>query len=271
MGRYDRGRAKQPSKTAFIFAILASLLIGIGGTYYVMQNYRQNKLADGVSTGRTTPDEAAISEKFPDEQATPIEDESELLPAKQDPALTVGGNLSLPTNLPDLLSSDDAFRKAVTSLSPGLGQWLNSNLLIRKYVVIVNDFAQSLRVFKHLSFLRFDAPFTVEQGENGLQIAPKSYRRYDPLAQAINAINTRSAVTLYKTFRPLMLQVFAEFSYPKDISLESIVKKAGSEILAAPVIDGQVAVVRPSMFYKFADPSLESPQSSAKTNHPHGA
>ena len=117
---------------------------------------------------------------------------------------------------------------------------------------------QSSRVFKHLSFLRFDAPFTVEQGENGLQIAPKSYRRYDPLAQAINAINTRSAVTLYKTFRPLMLQVFAEFSYPKDISLESIVKKAGSEILAAPVIDGQVAVVRPSMFYKFADPSLEA-------------
>lgn len=55
-----------------------------------------------------------------------------------------------------------------------------------------------------------------------------------------------------------MLQVFAEFSYPQDITLESIVKKAAGEILATPAIEGQVALIRPSVYYKFADAKLEA-------------
>ena len=258
MGRYDRDRSKQPSKAAFVFTILASLLIGVGGTYFVIQNYKQNKMAGAIDSADATPSQNIVSEKLPDEQNVPIEAESELLPTAPEPVVSSGGEAAnQASDLPDLLSSDDVFRGALIKLSPGLRPWLNSNLLIRKYVVIINDFSQGQRIFKHLSFLRLEEPFAVEQGENGLQIAPKNYRRYDPMAQTINAIDTRAAVALYKRFRPLMLQVFAEFSYPKDITLEGIVKKAGSEILAAPVIDGPVALVRPSVFYKFSDPALE--------------
>jgi Protein of unknown function (DUF3014) len=256
MGRYDRDRSKQPSKAAFIITILASLLIGIGGTYFVIQNYKHNKMAAALDSGGAKPSQNTVSEKFPDEQNVPIEDESELLPTA--PAVAGAAGTNTTSDLPDLLTSDDVFRGALIKLSPGLRPWLNSNLLIRKYVVIINDFSQGQRIFKHLSFLRLEEPFAVEQGENGLQMAPKNYRRYDLMAQTINAIDTRAAVALYKRFRPLMLQVFAEFSYPQDITLEGIVKKAGSEILAAPAIDGPVALVRPSVFYKFSDPALEA-------------
>jgi hypothetical protein len=55
-----------------------------------------------------------------------------------------------------------------------------------------------------------------------------------------------------------MLQVFAEFSYPKDFTLETIIKKAAGEIIATPVVEGQISLIRPSVLYKFADPKLEA-------------
>ncbi len=258
MGRYGRDRGKQSRKAAFIIMILASLLIGISGTYFVVQKFNLQKIADTDHSGDVPSNETLTQEKFPSEGLV-LDDGGEVLDIAAEPEISAGNEpLSQKSGLPDLLSSDDAFRKAVIKLSPGLMQWLNTNLLIRKYVVIVNDFSQGIRVYKHVSFLRFEEPFTVEQGENGLQFAPKGYRRYDLLTQAINAIDARAAVALYQKFRPLMLQVFAEFGYPKDITLEAIVKKAASEIIAAPVIEGQIALVRPSLFYKFADPNLEA-------------
>ncbi|MBK8815303.1 MAG: DUF3014 domain-containing protein [Methylococcaceae bacterium] len=89
-------------------------------------------------------------------------------------------------------------------------------------------------------------------------MAPKSFHRYDNLAQAVQVIDAKAAVKFYVYVRPLILQVFGEFSYPKDITLESIISKAAGEIIATPVIEDQIQLVRPSRFYKFADPRLES-------------
>jgi hypothetical protein len=259
MGRYSKDRNKQSGRTTFIITILASLLIGISGTYYVVQNFNHHKVAETDNTGDVPSNEMLASEKFPIEEPDLIEEENGFADTATAPEIAPSVEpVSHKSGLPDLLSSDDVFRKALIKLSPGLMQWLNTNLLIRKYVVIANDFSQGTRIYKHVSFLRFDEPFTVEQGENGLQIAPKTYRRYDQLAQAINAMDTSAIVAVYQQFRPLMLQVFTEFGYPKDMTLETIVKKAAGEIIAAPVIEGQHALVRPSLYYKFADPNLEA-------------
>mgnify|MGYP001275823969 FL=1 len=264
MSRYDSSRSKQPSKTAFILSILVSLLIGISGTYYVIENYKHNKAENVASSSGTIASESVFSDKSTDKQQVPVENESELLPVSPETVTANNTSITQKSGLPDLLSSDKPIRKSLIKLSPGLMLWLNADQLIRRYVVIANDFSQGLRISKHVSFLRFEEPFSVEQGENGLQISPKSYRRYDQLAQAIDVVNAKAAVAVYQKFRPLMLQVFAEFSYPKDITLESVVKKAASEILAAPAIEGQIAVVRPSLFYKFADPKLEALNSVQK-------
>lgn len=259
MSRYSRDRSKQSGKTTFIITILASILIGAGSALYILQYLKSHKPLDTVGIERSIYDESTDLENIG--KVHQVEDSKTVKPFSEE-SLVSAENVSPPlankNDLPDLLSSDKAFRRALIALSPDLRAWLNSNLLIRKFVVIANDFSQGIRIFKHISFLRLDEPFSVEQGENGLQIAPKSYRRYDSLAQAINAIDARALMMVYQRFRPLMVQVFNEFGYPKDITLESIVNKAASEIIASPVIDGQIFVVRPSLFYKFADPKLEA-------------
>lgn len=260
MSRYDRNRNKKSNNTIFILAVLISLAVGISGTYYVMENFKQLKQAEIRVTNKVPTNEIATSEQFPEEQPLAEESELELLPPTE-PETVVSHDNQTPTqssDLPDLLSSDDVLRQALIKISPGLAQWLSTDQLIRKYVLIANDFAQGFRIGKHMSFLRMAEPFSVAQSGNALTISPKSYQRYDNIAQTFQAIDAKSAVGLYQKFRPLMLQVFAEFSYPKDITLESIIKKAAGEILAVPVFEGQIALVRPSVFYKFADAKLET-------------
>ncbi|MCF7965038.1 MAG: DUF3014 domain-containing protein [Methylobacter tundripaludum] len=160
--------------------------------------------------------------------------------------------------LPDLDHSDALFREEMTGISPALAGRLNTDQLVRKYVVIVNDFSQGLRLEKHLRFLQPDQPFAVEQQDGSLFISTKSYQRYDWLAAAINELDVQATLAVYKKFRPLLLQVFREFSYPDEYSLEDIFTKAASVILAAPVVDGRLAVLRHSINYKFADRQLEA-------------
>ena len=160
--------------------------------------------------------------------------------------------------LPDLDNSDALLREEMTGISPLLAGWLNTNQLIRKYVVIVNDFSQGLRLEKHLRFLELDQPFAVEQDNKSLFIPTKSYQRYDQLAAAINALDVPATLAVYKKFRPLLLQVFREFSYPDEYSPEDIFIKAAAIILAAPVIDGQIALAMHSEHYQFVDQQLEA-------------
>lgn len=157
--------------------------------------------------------------------------------------------------LPDLDNSDGRIREEMIRISPGLAEWLNTDQLIKKYVVIANDFSQGLRLEKHMRFLKLGQPFTADEN---LFMTRQSYQRYDKLAAAINAMDVDATLAVYKQFRPLFVQVFAEFGYPEEHKLEDTLAKAGAEILAAPIIEEPIALVRPSVFYKFADSELEA-------------
>ena len=160
--------------------------------------------------------------------------------------------------LPDLDHSDALLREEMLGISPALAEWLNTDQLIRKYVVIANDFSQGLRIEKHLRFVKPDQPFAVDQENESLFIATKSYQRYDRLAAAINALDIQATLAVYEKFRPLLLRIFKEFSYPDEYRLEDIFTKSTAIILAAPVMNERIALVTHSIYYKFADQQLEA-------------
>ncbi|NOT13175.1 MAG: DUF3014 domain-containing protein [Methylococcaceae bacterium] len=161
-------------------------------------------------------------------------------------------------DLPKLSDSDKSFQQALASSSPDLAPWLRAGQLIRRYVTIANDFSQGITVESHMRFLKPDQAFTVELRESQMFISKKSYQRFDALAVAIQSIDVMTLVETYKKFRPLLVQVFAEFSYPEEFQLEDILEKAAEQILAAPIIEERIELIRPSVQYKFADKKLES-------------
>jgi len=106
--------------------------------------------------------------------------------------------------LPDLDHSDALLREEMTGISPVLSGWLNTDQLVRKYVVIANDFSQGLRLEKNLRFLELDQPFAVDQDNENLFIATKSYQRYDRLAAAINALDVQATLAVYKKIQTVI-------------------------------------------------------------------
>ncbi len=258
MGRYDRNRNKKSDRsTFFIMPLILALLIGLAGSLFSVKLFKKKNGLNSLTTLLEETDESSQQGKHTDQLSDANTDAGKLLVNSAGSMLNEA-NFDPKSGLPALLDSDGFIRKQLAKLSPGLAPWLNTDQVIRRYLTVVNDFAQGLRVSKHMSFLRFDEPFAATGDGNVLYIAPKSFSRYSNLATTIQAIDAKSAAQLYIAIRPLLIQVFAEFGYPKDITLESIVKKAAGEIIATPVIQGEIELVRPSLFYKFADPNLES-------------
>lgn len=161
------------------------------------------------------------------------------------------------TPLPPLSDSDTVFRQDLLNLSSGFSPWLNSKNILKQWLLVANDFSQNLRPHKHFSQFKVSQPFLVASDNAGMYITEQSYQRYNKLASAVHAVNIESALDLYNKYRPLLQQVFAEFAYPEEYQVEDIIKKATSSILQAPILVDKVRVVKPSVYYKFAEKKLE--------------
>ncbi len=160
--------------------------------------------------------------------------------------------------LPPLSESDVVFRQDLLNLSSGLSPWVNSKNIIRQWLIAANDFSQNLRPYKHFYQFKVGQPFQVASDNAGMYITEQSYHRYNSLASAVHVINVESALDLFYKYRPLLKQVFAEFAYPEEYQVEDVIKKATSNILQAPILEGKVRLVKPSVYYKFAEQKLET-------------
>lgn len=253
MGRYHQTEKKKPVGVIVVITIILIILVSGGWFYFDKLNQEQGAVSETKILSIPPASEISIDESVL--KRSPMDETTPVTEAMDDAAQALQEQQFV---LPELSGSDGPFREAMSGVSPGLAPWLDTDQLIRKYVLIANDFSQGLRLEKHMRFLKPAQPFTVEQTDTRMLISNKSYQRYDRLAAAINAMDVQSTLAVYENFRPLLLQVFAEFSYPEDHQLDDILVKAAAEILAAPVIEEPIALVRPSVLYKFADKKLEA-------------
>lgn len=160
--------------------------------------------------------------------------------------------------LPSLSESDPLFKEDMEAVSKGLSPWLNTTDIIRKLLVVLNDFSQGMRIYKHMKFFTLNEPFKVDRDRHGLYMDPAGYRRYDGLVKAIQDIDVQVAIAVYNRYRPLFNEVFSEFGYPESYQLEDLFRKSAAEILEAPVIEDRISLYRPSVRYKFSSPKLEN-------------
>lgn len=244
MGRYDL--VEEKSYTGIMIAIVLLVLVAGSGWVFWPQLNAQPEEIQTLSLP-LQPDVNLTAEN-------PAGDQN------QTDAVLLG-EIALPEQtvaLPELSSSDESFREAIMAISPELAPWLKADYLIKKYVVIANDFSQGLWQEKHMRFLKQSTAFAVEDTGSGPVMSKKSYQRYDKLATAIAAIDANAALMAYQKFKPLLQQVFAEFGYPAEHPLDDIFLKTAAQILATPLIEQPIALEKPSVFYKYADKKLEA-------------
>jgi hypothetical protein len=83
-----------------------------------------------------------------------------------------------------------------------------------------------------------------------------NFQRYVPYVQAVQALDMKRLAALYVRFYPLFQQAYQSLGYPNGYFNDRLVVTIDN-LLAAPDITTDIALVRPNVMYQFADPKLE--------------
>lgn len=187
-----------------------------------------------------------------------IGDYEEKLQEPEPPDAAATELFSLPSVSPILQQSDESLLeqlKKLTSLQPII-EWSETQDLARRFVVLVYNLAYGDVAHRYLPMRAPEQPFRATGTGDKLRISAKSYARYDVYAGAINGINPEHAVAIYRLFYPAFRTAFAELGEPRK-SLHNELVKAIDHLLETPDIEGDIFLVRPTVYYKFADKKLE--------------
>lgn len=167
--------------------------------------------------------------------------------------------------LPTLNESDSSILAALQQLrGEGLLQLLVPQELIRKFVLAVNNLAEGKVIHEYRPVVSPPPPFVAETFSVMIEgtavdqerVAPANFQRYEPYVTTLALIDSDAAVAVYRRFYPLLEEAFRELGLKKP-NFHSVLIASIDNILAAPDAQGDLLLVRPKVFYQYADPALE--------------
>ena len=160
--------------------------------------------------------------------------------------------------LPALDESDAPLHDALGDLmgKPAVDRIFKPELLVRHIVVSIDNLSR-----RHLAVeLRPSKPlagsFIATGNDQQGTIDVANFQRYVPYVQSVQALDMKRLAALYVRFYPLFQQAYQSLGYPNGYFNDRLVVTIDN-LLAAPDITTDIALVRPNVMYQFADPKLE--------------
>lgn len=152
--------------------------------------------------------------------------------------------------------------------APGLLELVSANALfrgclakgepVRSWALATENLAGGLVPRAPLACLAPAGAFAAVRGRRGYAISPESYRRFDAAGEAVASIDAQALARAYRELHPAIEAAYRALGYP-GASLDGATSRALHRIEAAPVLDGEIALVRISEdLYELADPRLEA-------------
>lgn len=171
---------------------------------------------------------------------------------------SLGGEAEAIT-VPPLEESDPLVRTLVRTLSesPAITAWLTTNGLIRNFTVVATNVADGTTPAKQLKALRPSSAFHVIERNGTIHLDPKSYDRYNVIANAIGSVDPAGAARLYGTLKPRIEEANRELGSPGQ-SFDRTLERAIVVLLDTPILDGPVRLVPKGIGYAFADERVEN-------------
>ncbi len=163
-----------------------------------------------------------------------------------------------PLDLPPLDQSDGFVRDFVAALSahPTFVAWIATDDLIRTFAVIVDNMAEGQTPARHLGNLSPREPFMTTGGRQRPAIDPRSYARYDVIADAFSSVDIEGTAQLYGQLEPLLDTAYRDLGHP-DADFDTALNRAVRRILDTPVVEQEIALVSRSVAFEFTDPALQ--------------
>lgn len=171
-----------------------------------------------------------------------------------------------PFVLPSLDTSDRVVRELAERLSahPQLASWLVTDDLIQRFVVAVVDLSRGSSPAPVMESLVPEQPFSVRQSGDRLMVDPRSYRRYDLLADVFTSVDAQGAAATYQKLLPLFEEAYRQLGIPGSESFQGVFARAMDNLLTVEVPSGPVEVQEAVGRYVYSDRSIESLTPAAK-------
>lgn len=163
-----------------------------------------------------------------------------------------------PPPLPALAESDKFMLDTLAELigNQSLMKLFRTDRIIRNIVATIDNLPRRHAPMGVMPVERAPGQFIVAGTEGEPVIGPKNAARYTSYVKIAEAIDAKKLVGLYVRLYPLFQQAYEELGYPKKYFNDRLIAVIDN-LLAAPDIRGPVRLVRPNVFYLFADPDLE--------------
>jgi hypothetical protein len=143
------------------------------------------------------------------------------------------------------------------SPQPSFSAWLSAVGLIQRFVAVVDNIAEGVSPRSNLSFLAPSGTFQTVTRQGRLYVDPRSYERFDTIADVLASLDPRGAVELYRKLRPLCEDAYRDLGHPRG-QFGDAVARAMRTLLGTPVVEGEIEVSPKVITYAFADPRLEA-------------
>lgn len=184
-------------------------------------------------------------------EAPPPPPAAEAPPAQAEPAPGPAA-----PEVPAVAPADAPALLDAVSPDPRLRRWLGAEDLAERWAAVTDNVARGESPAPHLPFLRPSRPFSVVERGGRTVIAPESYARYDAFGDLVASVDAAALARAYRALHGVLDAAHRALGGPGG-SIDRATARALQRVLAAPVPDGDVAVVSEDGLYLFEDPALE--------------
>lgn len=168
--------------------------------------------------------------------------------------------------LPALGESDKPLAKELTGISGAgaLGKYLQPANLVRHIVATVDNLPRHKLAVELLPLRRTAGTFTVTGTEDQATLdLHNNAQRYAPLIALLGNLDMHAVNGVYQHYYPLFQRAYQDLGYPQGYFNDRLVAVIDN-LLATPKPKGPVALVRPKVFWEYADPDLEARSAGQK-------
>jgi len=143
------------------------------------------------------------------------------------------------------------------SANPLVRRLLAEGDLVRRWAIVTENVAGNVVPRKPLAALAPAEGFSVVRRGGEILVDPRSYTRYDGVADAVASIDVDAFAHAYAALRPALETAYRGLGYP-DGSIDRVTARALARIERSAPRDGDVLLVEgPGAIYAYADPRLE--------------
>jgi hypothetical protein len=161
--------------------------------------------------------------------------------------------------LPPLDKSDSVVTDSLIGLlgKPAVAKFLVSHHIIRDTVVTVDNLPRGKLAAELRPIQPTPGDTAVETQGSSTVLSQQNYARYAAFIDVVRSVDPKALAAVYFRLYPLFQQAYESLGYPGKYFNDRLVQAIDS-MLATPDVQDPILLVRPKVFYQFADPKLEA-------------